>query len=67
MQIYGGIFAMQFDWNHTSTWVISCKFAEFLQNTFSEDQLWTAVSRHLHYTKKHIYTEHIFLQFINIK
>ena len=37
MQIYGGIFAMQLYWNHTSAWVISSKFAAFLQNTFSEE------------------------------
>ena len=37
MQIYGGIFAMQLYWNHTSAWVISSKFAAFLQNIFSEE------------------------------
>ena len=39
--------------------MISCKFAAFLQNTFSEEQLWRAASAHLHYNKKHIYIEHI--------
>ena len=53
MQIYGGIFAMQLYWNHTSAWVISSKFAAFLQNTFSEEHLWRAASVHLHYSKKH--------------
>ena len=36
-EIYGGIFAIQLYWNHTSAWVISCKFAAgtpFLKNTF---------------------------------
>ena len=37
MEIYGGIFAMQLYWNNTSTWVISSKFAAFLQNIFSEE------------------------------
>ena len=35
-----------------SVWVISCKFAAFLQNNFSEQHLWTAASGHLHYNKK---------------
>ena len=39
----------------------SSKFAAFLQNTFSEEHLWRAASGHLHYNKKHIYIEHIFL------
>ena len=39
MQIYGGIFAMQLYWNHTSAWwVISSKFAASLQNIFSEER-----------------------------
>ena len=53
MQIYGGVFAMQLYWNHTSAWVISSKFAAFLQNPFSEEHLWRAASGHLHYKKKH--------------
>ena len=53
MQIYGGIFAMQLYWNHTSAWVISIKFAAFFQNTFFEQHLWRAASGHLHYNKKH--------------
>ena len=53
MQIYVGIFAMQLYWNHTSAWVISSKFAAFLQNTFSEELLWRAASGHLRYNKKH--------------
>ena len=59
MQIYGGIFAIQLYWNHTS--VISRKFAVFLQSTFPEGHLWTAASDHFHYDKKHIYMENIFL------
>ena len=61
MQIYGGIFAMQLYWNHTSAWVISSKFAAFLQNTFSEEHIWSAASGHLRYNKKHIYIEYILL------
>ena len=38
MQLYGEIFAMQLYWNHTSAWVISCKFAGFFQDTFSEEK-----------------------------
>ena len=52
---------MQLYWNHTFAWVISCKFTVFLQNTFSEKHLWRTASGHLHYNKKRIYTEHIFL------
>ena len=61
MHIYGGIFTMQLYWIHTSAWVISCKFAAFLQNTFSEEDLWRTTSGHIHYNKKRIYIEHIFL------
>ena len=43
---------------YTSAWVISYKFAAFLQNTFSEEHLWRGASGHLHYNKKH---KHIFL------
>ena len=39
----------------------SSKFAALLQNTFSEEHLWRAASGHLHYNKKHIYIEYIFL------
>ena len=44
---------MQLYWNHASAWVISSKLAAFLQNTFSEEHLRRAASRHLHYNKKH--------------
>ena len=53
MQIYERIFAMQLYWNHTFAWMISSKFAAFLQNTFSKKHLWRAASGHLHYNKKH--------------
>ena len=46
------IFTMQLYWIQTSAWVISCKFAMFLQNTFSEQHLWRAASGHLHHNKK---------------
>ena len=42
---------MQLYWNYTSAWVISSKFAAFLQNTFSEEHLWRVASGH--YNKKH--------------
>ena len=61
MQIYGGIFAMQIYWSHTSAWVISSNFDAFLKNAFSEKHLWRAVSGHLHYNKKPIYNEKTFL------
>ena len=61
MQICEGIFVMELYWNHTSAWVISCKFAAVLHNTFFEEHLWGAASGHLHHNKKHIYIEHIFL------
>ena len=35
---------LQFYWNHTSAWVFSSKFAAYFQNTFSEEQVWTAAS-----------------------
>ena len=61
MLIYRGFFAIQLYWSHTSAWVISSKFAAFLQNIFSEEHLWRAASGHLNYNKKHICIEHIFL------
>ena len=30
--------------NHTSAWVLSCKFAVYFQNTFSYERLWRAAS-----------------------
>ena len=60
-------FAMKLYWNRNFAWVIYCKFAAFLQNTFFEEHLWRAASGHLHYNKKHIYIEDISFQFINIE
>ena len=37
--------AKQLYWNHTSAWVLSCKFAAYFQNTLSEEHLWKATSR----------------------
>ena len=37
-------FAKQIYWNHTSAWMISCKFTVYFQNTFYEEQLWMAAS-----------------------
>ena len=41
-QIYAT--ALQLYWNQTSTWVFSCKFASYSQNTFSKEHLYTAAS-----------------------
>ena len=32
--------------NHTLTWVFSCKFTAYFQNTFSSEHLWTAASEY---------------------
>ena len=45
MQIYGGIFAIQLYWNHTS--VISRKFAVFLQSTFPDCQNYIFINAHI--------------------
>ena len=37
-------FAKQLYWNHTSAWVLSCRFAAYFQNNFSEEHLWRAAS-----------------------
>ena len=63
----GRNFAMQLYWNHTSAWVISCKFVAFLQNTFSEENLLRAASWHLNYKKKSFILSIFFFQFIDIK
>ena len=36
--------AKQLYWNHTSAWVFSCKFAAYLQSTFSKEHLWVVAS-----------------------
>ena len=36
--------AKQLYWKRTSTWVFSCKFAAYFQNTFSQEHLWRAAS-----------------------
>ena len=36
--------ALQLNWNHTSAWVFSCKFAAYFQNTFSWEHLWRTAS-----------------------
>ena len=36
--------AKQRYWNHTSAWVLSCKFAGYYQNTFYYENLWMAAS-----------------------
>ena len=37
-------FALQLYWNHTLTWVFSCKLAAYFLNTFSEEHPWVAAS-----------------------
>ena len=61
MKICQTTFAMQLYLSHTFAWVISSKFAAFLQNTFSEEYIRRATSGDLHYNKKDIYIEHILL------
>ena len=39
--------ALQLYWNRTSTWVFSCKFAPYFQNTFSQEHLWVVASVHI--------------------
>ena len=36
--------ALQLNWNHTSAWVFSCKFAAYFQNTSSWEHLWRTAS-----------------------
>ena len=36
--------ALELYWNHTSTWVFSCKFATYFQNSFSWERLWVAAT-----------------------
>ena len=36
--------ALQLYWNHTSAWVLSCKFTTYFQKTFLLEHLWRAVS-----------------------
>ena len=38
------IFATHVYWNDTLAWVISCKFASYFQNIFSQEHLWVAPS-----------------------
>ena len=52
--------ALQLYWNHTLTWVFSCKFAAYFQNTFSSEHLWRAVSGNFT-TRIGTYAFHYFL------
>ena len=52
MQIHGRIFAMQLSSNQISAWVISSKFAAFLQSTYFEKPTCKATSEYLHHNKK---------------
>ena len=42
----------QLYWNHTSTWLFSCKFAAFFQNTFFMEQLSVDASDNLNGMKQ---------------
>ena len=35
---------LQLYWNHTSAWVVCCKFAVYFQNIFSKEHIWVAAS-----------------------
>ena len=37
-------YALQLYWNHTSTWVLSCKFTVYFQKTFLYEHLWRGTS-----------------------
>ena len=43
-QVFIGKVVLQLNWNRTSAWVSSCKFAAYFQNTFSREHLWVAAS-----------------------
>ena len=43
--------ALRLYWKHTSAWVFSCKFPAYIQNTFSQEHLWVAVSEMLNFIK----------------
>ena len=45
--------ALQLYWNHTSTWVFSCKFAAYFRNTFSQEHLWVAAFENLTFQMYH--------------
>ena len=40
--------ALQLDWNRTSTWVFSCKFFVYFQNSFFWEYFWRTVSVCIH-------------------
>ena len=43
-QIYRRKLLKQLYWNHTSAWLLSCKFAAYFQNSFSGEHLWVTAS-----------------------
>ena len=43
-EVFLGKGVLQFYWNHTWTWVFSCKLAAYFQNTFFYEHLWMAAS-----------------------
>ena len=50
--------AKQLYWNHTPSWVFSCKSAVYFQNIFLQEHLWRAASEFNSMTKtyKEVYT-----------
>ena len=44
--------AKQLYWNHTSTWLFSCKNVAYFQNTFFIEHLWVAASDIAKYFKQ---------------
>ena len=52
--------ALQLYWNHTLTWVFSCKFAAYFQSTFSSEHIWKAASGNFT-TRIGTYAFHYFL------
>ena len=45
----------QLYWNHTLTWVFSCKFSAYFRNTISYEDLWTANSEEYFFQKDSSY------------
>ena len=42
----------QLYWNRTSAWVLSCKFAAYFHNTFSQKHLWRAASVYVNLSRE---------------
>ena len=46
--------ALQLCWNHPSAGVLSCKFAAYFQNAFSQEYLWVTGSEHSKFYDVHL-------------